>query len=407
VRHLAVVGLAALAGVMLAPDAGARTRVVSSESGFRIAVSQMRASGGVVVVRAGSYGTLAVTNRAGRWLTVRARPGVSVRNLVIRNAARVRLVDVRVKGGRLNVHSSRQVKLERVRIVRSRMSLAAANFVTISRSQFTRCGENREACLATGWGDWASSHVRVIASRFYDCYGCDFIRGRIGTGFVLRGSILERAVPGPCGAEWECNHQDGVQIGAGREILIEGNRFGLTAYGAGQLYFSQQIDGLTIRNNVFFGTDATLPDWIGWAAIIVGNHVVEEHFPRHVAIVNNTILTGSPRPDGLANSVYLSPSYANIPVEERPLIANNVLGLLRNPERLCTLGGVVIANAVKDGAACIEGGIVGDPMLDEWGVPLEGSVVVDQADPAWATVNDLRGWARDATPDIGAFEFRT
>src|SRR5688572_13437402 len=160
-------------------DATAGRRAVSSETGFHAAVGQMRSSGGVVTLRAGRYGTLAVTNRAGRWLTVRARPGVSVRNLVVRNAARVRVVNVRVKGGRVNVHSSRFVKLDRVRLVRSRMSLAGARFVTIRRSSFTRCGENREACLGTGWGRWASSHVKIVGSRFFDCYGCDFIRGHI------------------------------------------------------------------------------------------------------------------------------------------------------------------------------------------------------------------------------------
>lgn len=388
--------------VMVVGVSDASARVVQTETGFQKAVTQ---GGGVIVLRAGSYRTLAVTNRAGRWLTIRARPGVTVRNLIIRNAARVRVVNVRVKGGRLNIHSSRQVKLERVRLVHSRMSLAAANFVTIKQSQFTRCGENREACLATGWGRWKSSHLRVISSRFFDCYGCDFIRGHIGTGFTLRGSSLVRAVPGPCGTFYHCNHQDGVQM-TGNNILIEGNRFGLTFQGAGQLYFSKTMSGLTIRNNVFFGTDATLPDYIGWAAIVVGNHAIDDESPRNVAIVNNTILTGAQRPDGLANSVILSPWYSTIPVEERPLIANNVLGLLRNPERLCVLAGIMTRNIMRDAdAPCSENDSVADPGLDEFGHPLENSTVIDQADPAWAPPTDLRGWARDANPDIGAFEF--
>jgi hypothetical protein len=304
------------------------------------------------------------------------------------------------------------VKLDRVRVTAagsslfSRMVVAGSTHVTISRSEFARCGENREACLSTGWGSWSSSYVRILDSRFHDCYGCDFVRGHIGRSLTIRGSAFDRAVPGPCGTAWECNHQDAVQISAGDGILIEGNRFGLTAVGAGQLYISGRVDGLTIRNNVFFGTDAAFPDWIGWAAIVLGHHRDDEqHVPLRAVLVNNTILTGAPRPDGWTNSVFATPSYANVPQDQRPVLANNVLGIVGTPERLCPLLNVSSRNVMREGTACSETDAVADPALDEDGYPLGHAPGIDRADTSWATSQDIRGVLRDDAPDVGAFEY--
>jgi len=192
----------------------------------------------------------------------------------------------------------------------------------------------------------------------------------------------------------------------GRSILIEGNRFGLVYHGAAQLYLNGDIRGLTIRNNVFLGTDPAFPDFAGVAAITLGHHRTDEPaVPVRARIVNNTILTGTPRANGWASSVYLTPSYLNVPLELRPIVANNVIGLAAMPERLCALASVSSRNIVRDGVACSDADAVLDPMLSESGVPLDGSPVIDQADPAWSTGRDLRGRVRDDLPDIGAFEF--
>ena len=411
---LSVLCMLALGG--LAQDASAAKITVRTQSGFHLAVKKLRTNGGVIILQAGRYGNLSVGPRSPRWLTVRARPGVTVNHLGLNRTRAVRIVGVRVKpgsrGSLLNVVSSRNVKLDRVRVTAagsslfSRMVVAGSHHVTISRSEFTRCGENREACLSTGWGAWRSSYVRILATRFHDCYGCDFIRGHIGRSLTIRGSTFDRAVPGPCGTAWECNHQDAVQISAGNGILIERNRFGLTAVGAGQLYISGHVSRLTIRNNVFFGTDAAFPDWIGWAAIVLGHHRDDEpHVPLRAVVVNNTILTGSPRPDGWTNSVFATPSYANVPQEERPVLANNVLGVVGTPERLCPLLNVSSRNVMREGTACSETDAVADPALEEDGYPLEHAPGIDQADPSWATPQDIRGVPRDEAPDIGAFEF--
>lgn len=400
----------------LPADASAAKITVRTESGFHLAVKKLRTSGGVIVLRAGRYRTLSVGPRSARWLTVRARPGVTVNYLGLNRTRAVRVVGVRVKpgsrGSLLNVISSRNVKLDRIRVTAadsslfSRMVVAGSRYVTISRSEFARCGENREACLSTGWGAWRSSNLRILDSSFHDCYGCDFIRGHIGQSLTIRGSTFDRAVPGPCGTAWECNHQDAVQISGGDGILIEMNRFGLTAIGAGQLYISGQVNGLTIRNNVFLGTDPAFPDWIGWAAVVLGHHRDdEEHVPLRAVIVNNTILTGSPRPDGWTNSVFATPSYANVPLADRPVLANNVLGIVGTPERLCPLLNLSSRNVVREGTACSETDALADPGLDDAGYPLEGSPSIDQADPSWATSLDIRGVLRDDAPDIGAFEY--
>jgi hypothetical protein len=122
-------------------------------------------------------------------------------------------------------------------------------------------------------------------------------------------------------------------------------------------------------------------------------------------IVNNTILTGSSRPDGWTNSVFATPSYANFPLEDRPVLANNVLGIVGTPERLCPLLNLSSRNVVREGTACSETDALADPALDEVGYPLEGSPGIDQADPSWATSRDIRGVPRDEAPDIGAFEY--
>ena len=50
----------------LPADASAATIAVRSESGFHLAVKKLRTSGGVIVLRAGRYGTLSVGPRSAR-----------------------------------------------------------------------------------------------------------------------------------------------------------------------------------------------------------------------------------------------------------------------------------------------------------------------------------------------------
>ena len=401
---------AAVAAAVLVTDARAATRAVRTETGFQRVVAQMRSSGGTIVLRGGVYGKLTIGPRRGRWLTIRARPLATVRSLSLLRASRVRIVGLRVRPagglpGLLSVTGSSRVTLDGLRVsaagteLSARLRLRVSDRVLVRRGRFAYCGE-RVTCILTG----RSSRVWVVASTFRDCLGCDFIRGHIGEGFVVRGSTFDRAVPGPCGTAWECNHQDAIQVQSGRNLLIAGNRFGLVHVGAGQIYASGPIDGLTIRNNVFLGRDVAYPDVDGWAGIVIGHHGSDAVVPQSVRIIHNTVLTGATRPDGITNSVFMTPKLLELPVEERPVMANNVLGIVGTPERLCTLLGVSSRNVVREGVGCSEADAVADPGLDERGEPLEGSIVVDQGDPAWAWHVDLRGRPRDDLPDIGAFE---
>lgn len=409
-RHPIALLVATIVALSIVGEASAVRRIVETESGFQKVVAQMRWSGGTIELRRGVYKQLAVGPRQGRWLTIKARPGVTVRFLGLLRASRVRVVGVPIRPvgglpGLLSMTGSSRVTLDRVRVTASGSSLSArvrlrtSDRVLIRNSQFTSCGE-RVTCVLTG----KSSRLWIVGSRFRDCLGCDFVRGHIGEGLVVRGSTFDRAVPGPCGTAWECNHQDALQIQSGKRLLIERNRFGLVHVGAGQIYASGPIEGLTIRNNVFLGTDPAFPSLAGWAGIVIGHHGTDRTLPRGVEIIHNTILTGSTRPDGITNSVFMSPKYLELSVEERPVMANNVLGAVGTPERLCALLGLSTRNIVREGTGCSEADAVLDPLLDETGHPVEGSPVVDQADARFATLLDVRGWPRDELPDIGAFE---
>ena len=65
-------------------------------------------------------------------------------------------------------------------------------------------------------------------------------------------------------------------------------------------------------------------------AIIIGAKG-SDRLPRFVEVVNNTILTGFKRIDGYAGSLRISRAYryGGYSRRQRPLIANNVIGLLR------------------------------------------------------------------------------
>ena len=49
---------------------------------------------------------------------------------------------------------------------------------------------------------------------------------------------------------------------------------------------------------------------------------------------------------------------------------------------------------------------MGDPRLDRLGRPTaDSTLTIDGADLRWPTRVDMRGWLRDALPDIGAYEY--
>ena len=356
--HLSLILLAVLAGAVLVPDAGAARRTVSTEAGFHAAVEQMRASGGIITLRAGRYGYLRVGPRAGRWLTIRARPRAVTRYVEVHGARRVKLVDLDVvtfKGRHalLDIDRSRQVNVLRAR-VRGRNGLRARVSVTSSRGVAVRDSTFRR----TRWVSLrsiGSSRVTVEGNRFVDCYGCDFLLVKATNDLVVRGNTFDRALPGLCGVEGSCNHQDLAQMTGGRRWLIEGNRFGVAYNGAAQLYITGYgpTDDVVIRGNTFLRDDPLAPGFAPWTGVVIGQPTGWLGLPRNVRIEGNTILSGYPRPHGhwigVANSIILTEQYAALPPGERPVVTGNVLATTTHPELLCGVAREATGNVTESG----------------------------------------------------------
>ena len=61
-------------------------------------------------------------------------------------------------------------------------------------------------------------------------------------------------------------------------------------------------------------------------------------------IVNNTILTGARRSDGYLGALRMSSTYHTLPRRERPLLANNVIGVLERPWPVCRVVQASVSN---------------------------------------------------------------
>ena len=83
-----------------------------------------------------------------------------------------------------------------------------------------------------------------------------------------------------------------------------------------------------------------------------------------------------------------------------------MIRLARAPELLCDWAQISERNVILDGAGCSPTDVVGDPRLDHLGRPTATSILtIDVADLRWPTRFDFSGLARDALPDIGAYEY--
>jgi hypothetical protein len=127
--------------------------------------------------------------------------------------------------------------------------------------------------------------------------------------------------------------------------------------------------------------------------------------PHDVRVVNNTILTGAPRVDGYAGSIRMSSLYGRVPRTERPILANNVIGLLEVPKHVCSEVRASIANVILRGRGCSSTDRVGAVEFDAAGRPTPRSrLVIDRADPRYAPARDASGQPRRGRSDIGAYE---
>ena len=406
-------------GVLALPssaDADLTTIRVHNAAQFAAAVSALRDTGGTIRLRRNDYrGELVVGARSARPLRIVGERGVRVESLLLEGAQHVSVsrltITPLVQDAWLRISASRDVVVgdvlataKRTRY-RATVQVVGSSHVVVRRSEFRHCGDRSPLfsnCLHIRQG---TRHVRIVDNWFHDCRGCDFVHGLFGYDLTLRGNRFERALPCRMGGD-RCRHQDLVSFWSGNRLLVEGNTFGVYRRGAAQLYLVRGVDRVSIVNNVFRGTDRKVPGYRARVAIIVGS-MGSKRVPRGVRIVNNTILTGARRIDGYAGSIRMSGVYWRLQRHRRPLLANNVIGLVEDPHHVCSVTRRAVSNVVLRGVACRGGNRVGNAHLDRFGRPTSAStLLIHRASRGFAPRRDIDGRLRGARPDIGAYEYR-
>jgi hypothetical protein len=415
----AVLTFVVLAAAPAAEPAASKTIRVRNERQFRAAVSRLANSGGTIRLLPNFYRTLVVPPRSVRPLRIMGTPGVRIERVVFDRTKHVSLARVRIsprtQHAIVEVNGSKHIELDDLVVTAQGTRLSASvtawasRYVTIRGSTFTRCGDRSaewSTCLTLFR---RTQRVTVEDNWFHDCYGCDFIHGRFGSHLTLRRNRFERALP--CSfrllGRVRCGHQDLVQLFAGKWLRVERNHFGVYKFGGAQLYLTGPVDHVSIANNVFVGTDPRVPGYRSRTALVIGAKG-SDRLPRFVEVVNNTILTGTTRIDGYAGSLRMSRAYryGGYSRRERPLLVNNVIGLLRTWGRVCFGARGSISNVAVRGHRCSRSDGVGRVYLDRRGRPTARSrLLIDRANRIHAPSYDMTGRRRGRAPDIGAYEY--
>ena len=410
----------ALAGVglilPLSVDAGVSAIYVQNGTEFAAAVSALRDTGGTIRLRRNTYGgELVVRSRSAKPLHIVGERGVRVESLLLEQTQHVSVSRLTIAPARqdawLRVRASRFIDVRDILVTaqrtryRATVQVSGSSQVGIRRSEFRHCGDRSPLfsnCLHLKNG---TRHIRIVDNWFHDCRGCDFIHGRFGYDVTLRGNRFERALPCRMNRD-RCGHQDLVSFWSGNRLLIERNTFGVYRLGAAQLYLIGAVDLVSVVNNVFRGTDTKVPGYRARVAIIVGSKG-RKRVPRGVRIVNNTILTGARRIDGYAGSIRMSGAYRDVQRRRRPLLANNVIGLVEDPHHVCSVARKAVSNVVMRGVACRGFNRAGLVHVDSSGRPTAASaLLIDRASRRFGARRDIDGRLRDSRPDIGAYEYR-
>jgi hypothetical protein len=410
-----VVGLVLPLSAADADSASAAIHVRNSAE-FAAAISSLRDTGGTIRLRRNYYGgELLVRSRSASPLRLVGERGVRVESLLLESTQHVSVSRLTIAPIRqdawLRITGSRHVVLNDILVTakgthyRATVQVSGSSHVVVRRSEFRHCGDRSPLfsnCLHLKPG---TRHIRILDNWFHDCRGCDFIHGRFGYGLTLRGNRFERALP--CRMDrHRCGHQDLVSFWSGNRLLVERNTFGVYKLGASQLYLIGGVDRVSIVNNVFRGTDPKVPGYRARVAIIIGSKG-SKRVPRGVRIVNNTILTGTRRIDGYAGSIRMSGMYWGLQPRRRPLLANNIIGLVEDPHHVCSVARRAVSNVVLRGVACRGPNRVGRVHLDSVGQPTAAStLLIDRASRRLSARRDIDGRPRDSRPDIGAYEYR-
>jgi hypothetical protein len=409
---LAVIGLV----LPMSADADPSAIHVRSTAQFEAAVRALAETGGTIRLRRNHYGgELVVGRRSAKPLRIVGERGVRVESLLLERTQHVTIRRLTIapisQDAWLKITRSRHVAVDDVLVTakgsryRATLQIVGASQVVVRRSEFRRCGDRSPLfsnCLhLKGRG----RHIRIVDNWFHDCRGCDFVHGRFAYNVVLRGNRFERALPCRMNRH-RCGHQDLVSFWSGNRLLVERNTFGVYRHGAAQLYLIRGVNRVTIVNNVFRGTDPKVPGYQARVAIIVGSKG-SRRVPQHVRIVNNTILTGARRIDGYAGSIRMSGRYWGMQRGKRPVLANNVIGLIEVPHHVCSVTRRAVANLVLRGVACLGANRVGRAHLDARGRPTRAStLLIDRGARQLGARRDILGRLRGERPDIGAYEFR-
>jgi hypothetical protein len=417
VRALATLALVSVV-LLLSADADANGNVVHVQSSaeFAAAVARLRDTGGTVRLRRNEYrGELVVRRRSARPLRIVGERGVRIESLLLERTQHVSVSRLTIaplgEDAWLRIRGSRHIALDHVLVTaqrthfRATVQVAGSSHVDIRRSEFRHCGDRSPLFSNCLHLKPHARHIRIVDNRFHDCRGCDFVHGRFGYDLTLRGNRFERALPCHLTRE-RCRHQDLVQLWSGNRLLVEQNTFGVYKLGAAQLYLAQAVDRVSVVNNVFLGSDPKVPGYRARVAIIVGSKG-SKRVPLRVSIVNNTILTGARRIDGYAGSIRMSNVYWSLLRRNRPLLANNVIGLVEVPHHVCSVARRAVSNVVLRGVACRGANLVGRVHLDPRGRPTAAStLLIDRASRGLGARRDIDGRLRDSRPDIGAYEYR-
>jgi hypothetical protein len=350
--------------------------------------------GDVVQLAPGAYGTVTVAARGGPEadLTIAGEPGATIAGMNITGSTRLVVTGLSVAPAGatayINVATSNGVTFSNLQLDGGAGGDGAAIWLTpdalgvvIKDSTFLHCAS--PMCIRA-----SSPDVLIEHNVFDDLDDSDAIHG-FGGG-IIRYNHMDHALPAGDG-----NHNDFIQIGEGGPWTIDGNWFGVRTGGAASIWVDSINNGVIhdvlIQNNVLTG------HYVGQdvGIFVAGDDRQVALLPSNVRVLNNTVTSG------LLNSLRFGANYATIPVDQRPLVVNNVGDRLRGMcDRIRSED-----NVFADGEACSASDVIGAAALDENGAPTAAStLLLGRGDPLFAPATDYFGCARTAPPDIGAIQ---
>ena len=102
----------------------------------------------------------------------------------------------------------------------------------------------------------------------------------------------------------------------------------------------------------------------------------------------------------------MSSRYHTLPRRERPLLANNVIGVLERPWPVCRVVRASVSNVVVKGTTCSASDASGPVDLDPRGRPTaDSTLLIDVGSRRYAPPTDITGRRRGPDPDVGAYEY--